>query len=167
MNPPSIITRTRLLTRVDLSPRHKQPSAGSLAVATVLSVALALLADALLVVIGTATFPSTSGYQHFQFGDYSTLTVAGVIFACIAWPIVTRLTSAPRWLFFRLAVLVTAALLLPDLGIWVQGAPGRAVVVLVAMHLAIGLITYNVLVHIARTRSNKSEPQFFQAQRDS
>jgi hypothetical protein len=47
----------------------------------------------------------------------------------------------------RLAVLVTVFLLLPDLYVWLQGQPGRAV--LAAMHLAIALITYDVLVHLA------------------
>jgi hypothetical protein len=49
----------------------------------------------------------------------------------------------------RLAVLVTVFLLLPDLYVWLQGQPGRAVLVLAAMHLAIALITYDVLVHLA------------------
>jgi hypothetical protein len=121
-------------------------------IATVLSVGLSLLADALLVVLGKGVFPSTKGYVHFQFSDYSKLTVIGVIVAGAAWPVVTRLTSAPRWVFVRLAVLVTAVLLLPDLAIWVNGQPGRAVLVLVAMHLAIAIVTYNVLVHVAPTR---------------
>jgi hypothetical protein len=43
-------------------------------------------------------------------------------------------------------------LLLPDLYIWLMGQPGRAVTVLVAMHLAIGLITYNLLVGLAPVR---------------
>ena len=66
-------------------------------------------------VIGQAVFPSTKGYAHFQFSDYAKLTVIGVIIACVAWPIVTRISSSPRWLFFRLAILVTLVLWLPDL----------------------------------------------------
>ena len=58
-------------------------------------------------VIGQAVFPSTRGYAHFQFADYAKLTVIGVVIACAAWPAVTRVYAAPRWLFFRLAVLVT------------------------------------------------------------
>ena len=49
-------------------------------------------------------------------------------------------------------MLVTAVLLLPDLYIWLTGQPGRAVLVLMAMHLAIALITYNVLVRVAPAR---------------
>jgi len=78
--------------------------------------------------------------------------VIGVIIACLAWPVVVRLSSEPRWVFARLAVLVTMVLLLPDLYIWLTGQPGRAVLVLAAMHLAIALITYNVLVRVAPAR---------------
>ena len=53
--------------------------------------------------------------------DYAKLTVVGVIIACVAWPIVTRMSSAPRWLFFRLAILVTLVLWLPDLYILYMG----------------------------------------------
>jgi len=58
--------------------------------------------------------PLDQGFVHFQFSDYAKLTVVGVLIACAAWPIVARVSSAPRWLFLRLAVLVTLVLLLPD-----------------------------------------------------
>jgi Family of unknown function (DUF6069) len=147
-----LLDRAISVTRFDPSPRHRGPHAVAVAAATAASAGLCLAADALLVVLGTAIFPSTRGYVHFQFGDYARLTVIGVIIAGLAWPVVARLTSAPRWVFLRLAVLVTAVLLLPDLYIWVQGQPGQAVLVLVGMHLAIGLITYNALVRIAPLR---------------
>jgi hypothetical protein len=67
-------------------------------------------------------------------------------------PRATAISSAPRWLFFRLAIAVTLVLWLPDLYILYRGEPGRAVAVLMAMHLAIALITYNCLVHIAKVR---------------
>ena len=114
--------------------------------------ALSLLADELIVRAGTAVFPGTRGYVHFQFGDYAKLTIIGVVAAGVGWPIVARLTSDPRWAFVRLAVAVTAVCLLPDLYIWLLGQPGRAVLVLVVMHLAIGLITYNLLVRLAPVR---------------
>ena len=63
-----------------------------------------------------------------------------------------RISSAPRWLFFRLAVLVTLVLWLPDLYLKDLGQPGRAVAVLMVMHLAIALATYYSLVYIARVR---------------
>ena len=123
-----------------------------MALATVLSVGLCLLADALLVRAGTAVFPTTRGYVHFQFSDYSKLTVVGVVIAGAGWPVVARLTSEPRWVYLRLAIAVTAVLLLPDLYIWRLGQPGRAVALLVVMHVAIGLITYNVVVRLAAVR---------------
>lgn len=86
-----------------------------------------LIADALLVVIGQAVFPSTRGYVHFQFPDYAKLTVIGVVIACVPWPVVTRVSSDPRWLFFRLAILVTVVLLLPDVYILYRGQPADAV----------------------------------------
>ena len=67
----------------------------------------------------------------------------------MAWPIVTRISSAPRWLFFRLAILVTLVLWLPDLYILHQGQPAKAVAVLMVMHLAIAVVTYNLLVRVA------------------
>jgi hypothetical protein len=116
-----------------------------------MSVALAgsLAADALLVAIGTRVFPSTAGYVHFRFADYARLTTVGVLIACAAWPVVSRISSNPRWVFARMAVLVTLVLLLPDLYILAKGQPPKAVTMLMGMHLAIGLITYNALVHLA------------------
>ena len=140
------------LARLDFSPRHRQPSALRVLLATIASVAGSLAADAILVVIGEAVFPGTKGFAHFQFSDYAKLTVVGVIVACVAWPIVTRISSAPRWLFFRLAILVTLVLWLPDLYILYKGESVKAVAVLMVMHLAIAVVTYNLLVHIAPVR---------------
>jgi hypothetical protein len=150
--PSPAVDRALTLARVELSPPHRMPHPAMVAAGTVLSVGLCLLADASLAKAGTALFPGTRGYVHFQFADYAKLTVIGVAVACLAWPVVVRLTSEPRWVFARLAGLVTAVLLLPDLYIWLTGQPGRAVLVLVAMHLAIALITYNVLVRVAPAR---------------
>ena len=152
--PPSL-GRALGLVRVDLAPAHRQPSSLQIAIATAVSVAGSLAVDAILVVIGQAIFPSTKGYVHFQFSDYAKLTVIGVLIACAAWPIVTRISSDPRWLFFRLAIAVTLVLWLPDLWILHLGQPVQAVVVLMVMHLAIAVVTYNCLVHIAAVRSNR------------
>jgi hypothetical protein len=146
------VTRARELTRFDPAPGHRPPRAALVAAVTVLAVGLSLLADALIVAAGTAIVPSTQGYVHFRFGDYARLTVIGVVFACLGWPVVARLTSEPRWVFFRLAIAASAVLLLPDLLIWIRGQPGSAVLILVAMHLAIALITYNLLVRLAPPR---------------
>jgi hypothetical protein len=147
-----LTARALAWARIDFSPPHRQPEWGRVVLATVLSIALSLAADAALVAIGTRVFPATKGYVHFQFHDYAKLTVIGVLIACAAWPVVARLSSAPRWVFFRLAILVTLVLWLPDLYIWHQGQSAQAVLVLMAMHLAIALVTYNLLVHLAPIR---------------
>jgi hypothetical protein len=138
--------------RVDLEPQHKQPSAIMVVVATVAALVGSLAADAALVAIGTALIPSIKGFVHFQFSDYARLTVIGVVFACIGWPIVTRISWSPRWLYLRLAVAVTIVLLAPDIWILLRGEPAKAVGVLMAMHLAIAVVTYNCMVRIARVR---------------
>jgi len=140
------------LARVDFSPPHRPPSAVRVGLATLMSVLGSLLADALLVAIGESVFPGTKGYGHFRFSDYAKLTVIGVIIAGVAWPVVARLSSAPRWLLFRLAILVTLFLWLPDLYILHQDQSAKAVAVLMVMHLAIALVTYNLLVHVAPVR---------------
>jgi hypothetical protein len=140
------------MLRLDLNPPHRSPSPWRIVVATVLSIGASLLADAALVHLGTRVFPSTAGYVHFQFHDYARLTVLGILVAGVAWPIVTRVSADPRWLYFRLAIVVTAVLLLPDLYILYRGQPARAVAVLMTMHLAIGVITYNLLVRLAPVR---------------
>ena len=141
--------------RLDFTRSGTQPGLARLVLATLLSIGGSLAADAALVAIGTRVFPSTKGYVHFQFHDYARLTIIGVVIACVAWPVVCRVSSAPRWLFFRLAILVTVVLLLPDLYILHQGQPARAVCVLMLMHLAIGLITYNALVHVAPAKRRR------------
>jgi len=147
------VGRGMSLLHLDFKPSGRPPALLRLLLATVLSIGLSLAADAALVAIGTRVFPSTKGYVHFQFHDYARLTVIGIVIACAAWPVVARVTSAPRWLFFRLAIVVTAVLLLPDLYILHQGQPARAVCFLMLMHVAIGLITYNLLVRLAPVRT--------------
>ena len=138
--------------RVDLDPRHRQPSAVMVILATAAALVGSLAVDAALVAIGTALFPSIKGFVHFRFSDYAKLTIIGVVFASIGWPIVTRISWSPRWLYLRLAVAVTIVLLAPDIWILLRGEPAKAVGVLVAMHLAIAVVTYNCMVRIARVR---------------
>ena len=141
----------RLLARVkvDFPGDVQQPSGVRLAIATAVSLVGSVAADAVLVAIGTTIFISTKNYTHFRLSDYGKLTVIGVLIACAAWPAVTWISSAPRWLFFRLAILVTLLLWLPDFYILYRGQPLKAVAVLMTMHGAIGLVTYNALVRIA------------------
>ena len=143
------------LVRLDFAPQHRQPSVGRLVLATIASIAGSLLADALIVVIAQVLVPSTKGYVHFQFGDYAKLTVVGVIIACVAWPITTRITSQPRLMFFIMAIAVTLVLWLPDVYILVKGQPAKAVAFLFLMHLAIALVTYNALVRLAPIRAQR------------
>ncbi len=154
----SLPERALRLARVDWSPSHRQPSLAALLVASVLSVAASLAADRLLVFAGTRMFPSTKGYVHFRFSDYATLTTIGVLVACAGWPVVTRITSAPRWLFFRLAIVATILLWVPDLWLIVRGEPRRAVAVLMVMHLAVAVVTYNLLVRVAPVREAAAPP---------
>jgi hypothetical protein len=152
MSKEPMIERWQRFFHIDFHPSHRQPSLARLGVATLVAIGGSLLADSILVYIGTTVFPSTQGYVHFQFHDFARLTIVGVIIACAAWPIVTRVTSAPRWVFFRLAILVTVVLLLPDFYILHQGQPAKAVSVLMCMHLAIAVVTYYSLVLIAPVR---------------
>ncbi len=151
----TIIDRYVAKATINLAPTHRQPSFPRVVVATVVSIAGSLGADVVLVAIGTSLFPGTKGYVHFQFHDYARLTVVGVIIACAAWPVVTRVSAAPRWVFLRLAVLVTLVLFLPDFWILAKGQPPKAVAVLMVMHLAIAVVTYNVLVHVAPIGSER------------
>jgi hypothetical protein len=133
---------------IDFEPQSP-PTPLRLAVATIVSLGGSLLADWLLVKLGTHVFPSTRGFVHFQFSDYAKLTIIGVVIACAGWPLVTRLTSQPRRLFLQAAIVITIVLLAPDAYIWHNGAPGQAVFVLVWMHVAIAIVTYNALVRLA------------------
>jgi hypothetical protein len=154
---PTEIERLLALFKVDFPRRRQQPAGPRLAVATLVSLVGSLAADALIVAIGTAIFASTKHYVHFRPSDYGKLTIIGVVIACVAWPVVTKISSAPRWLFFRLAILVTAVLLLPDVYLLSVNQPPKAVFVLMVMHLAIGLVTYNALVRIAPSRRASSK----------
>ena len=139
----ALVERALARVGVDFPPERWRPDPLWLAVAALLSIVGSLAADIVLVAVGTTVFPATNGYVHFRFSDYGKLTVIGVIIACVAWPIVTRISSSPRWLFFRLAVVVTLFLWLPDLYILWKGQPAKAVAVLMVMHLAIAVVTYS------------------------
>jgi len=135
--------------KVDPEARQTPPSPIRWVIALIVANAGSLISDAILVAFGKWIFPSTQNFQHFQFSDYAKLTLVGVTIACIAWPVVTWISSQPRWLFLRLAVLVTLVLWLPDLWILHQGEPIRGVGILMLMHLAIAFITYPALVRVA------------------
>jgi H+/Cl- antiporter ClcA len=147
---PKVVRPLLRYFHVDFEPL-RAPSRAEVILASLVAVVGSLVADMALVAVGTKLFPSERNYVHFQFSDYAKLTVVGVVIACIGWPIVVRISSKPRWLFYRMAIVVTIVLLVPDVYIWHQGQPAKGVAVLICMHLAIALVTYNALVRIAPT----------------
>jgi hypothetical protein len=90
--------------RVDFAPQHRQTRSATWLIATVVALGSSLGPDANLVAIGARTFPSTRGSVHLYFSDYAKLTVIGVLVTCVGWLVVTRISSAPRWLFLRSAM---------------------------------------------------------------
>jgi hypothetical protein len=154
--PPSahagLFDRVLVAWHIDLSPAGRPPALGLVAVAACVSIALSIAADAGVVRATNALFPETTGFSHFRIADYATLTSIGIVVACLAWPIVSSLSSTPRWLFLRLATGVTVVLWVPDFYLIAKGESPRAVLALMVMHLLIALITYNSLVRIAPLR---------------
>src|ERR1700722_6647673 len=67
----TVIDRSLDMMKVDFTPTHRRPSPARLALASLVSVLGSLGADAFVVVVGQSLFPSTQGYSHFQFRDYS------------------------------------------------------------------------------------------------
>ena len=151
---PASIQRILSLAHVDFEP-PRVPSTGEVLIASAVAIALSLVVDALIVYIGTRLFPSTAGYGHFHFSDYAKLTVIGVVIACVGWPVVARITSRPKWLFLRLAIVTTFVLFLPDIYIWFVGQSFKAVLVLMCMHVAIAYVTYQSLVVLAPVRRQR------------
>jgi FtsH-binding integral membrane protein len=66
--------------------------------------------------------------------------------------VLTHISSAPRWLYGRLTVLISLALFLPDAWLLVRGQPPEAVAVLMTMHVAIALVIYCTMVFVAPIR---------------
>ena len=148
-----MIERLLGFAKIDFAPDHRQPALVRWIIGTIVAVVGSLVADRLIVAGATHLWPNTRHYSHFVFSDYAKLTIVGVLGACVGWPIITRISSAPTWLYSRLAVLVTLVLLLPDVYILVQGQPAKAVASLMVMHVAIAVVTYFSMVLIAPVRS--------------
>ncbi len=134
--------------RIDFRPR-RSPSTGSVVLATVVALIGSLVVDTLLAHVGVAVFPAIRHYAHLRFSDYSKLTTLGILGAALGWPVVTRVSSQPTWLYLRAAGVVTLVLFTPDLAIWYLGQPAAGVFVLVWMHLAIALITFLSMITLA------------------
>ena len=148
MSQPSSPRRTRPSTATSGAPR-RLPTPARVLLASVLALAGSLVVAVVLASVGTKAFPATRNYGHFHFSDYGSLTVLGVVMACAAWMAVTRLFPDPRRFFFRLAVVVTLVLWLPDIWLLIRHQPVSAVLILMSMHLGIALVTYYVLVLVA------------------
>jgi hypothetical protein len=151
---PKSAQRLLEIFHIDFDP-PRQPSTGEVLFASLVAIVGSLVADMIIATIATRVFPSTKGYAHFQFSDYAKLTVIGVVIACVGWPVTSRITSRPKWLFFRMAIVVTIVLLIPDAAIWYLGQSAKAVSFLVLMHLAIAVVTYKSLVVLAPVRRQR------------
>ncbi len=138
--------------RIDFAPTNSQPAPWRFALAAGLAIGLSLAADVGLVHAGVALFPSTRGFSHFRFSDYATLTCIGVVVASAGWPLVIRVSSAPRWLYLHAAMVVMVIAWIPDIWLAAKGETGRGVAVLAVMHLAVALVTYNAFVRVAPPR---------------
>jgi FtsH-binding integral membrane protein len=147
-----LVERTMAIARVDWTPSHRQPSLVRLAVATLTAVIVSLVADAIIVAIGTHIFPGTAGYDHFRFGDYAKLTIIGVLIGAAGWPVLTHISSAPQWLYGRLTVLISLGLFLPDAWLLLHHQPLKDVAVLMTMHVAVAVVIYCSMVLIAPVR---------------
>lgn len=139
----------------DWSPDHLPPPRRRIALATTAALAGSILADGVLVATAERLFPSLRSFAHFSPLVWVALTVVGVLGACAAWPVVAAVTRRPQWLFCWMAFAVTLTLWLPDTILLAQRQPGRAVAVLMLMHLAIAVVTFESLVRIAPVRAHQ------------
>jgi hypothetical protein len=141
-----------LALRLDLPRGVAQPSAWRWILATILAVCASLLACFGLAHLAILLDPALGGYGHFQFGDYSRLTIIGVVGACIGWPVVTWLTTSARRLYLWLAISVTVVSLAPDVWILHLGQPAAGVATLIVMHFALAVVTFPAMVFLAPQR---------------
>jgi hypothetical protein len=134
---------------LDLPGRNALPVAWRWIVGAVVAVGLSLLACFVLAQLATALDRSLLGYGHFEFSDYSRLTVVGVLAACVGWPVVCCFSTRARRLYLWLGTTATVVSLAPDAWILHLGQPAAGVATLVAMHVALGIITIASMVFIA------------------
>ena len=144
----------RLVSSLGLGivPRSRQPGAARWILASILAIGLSLLACRGIALAAFGFDPLLAGYGHLQFGDYSRLVILGVAAACVAWRVVAAVSARARFAFLILAILVTVVGFAPDVWILHLGQPPAGVEALVAMHLALALITYPVLVLVSPQR---------------
>jgi Family of unknown function (DUF6069) len=146
--PTSLASRVQDLTRLDLQRLSNRPGTSRIVLAGLVSVAASVLACVILVAIGKAAFTDGGSFGPFHFGTYAPLAILGVIGATIGWAILVQASSQPRWVLGRAAVAVTVILLIPDF-LLLPTNPTGPVVTLMAMHLAIAVLTYGALLLVA------------------
>jgi len=151
----SLAQRASRLAGTGPAPQAAPPTHRCLAAASLAAAAVSLAADIVLATAGRTAFTVPASFGKFSFATYGLLTVLGVIGATVTWGALTRLSSRPKWLLTRLALLVTALFLIPDfLLLGTPGNPTGPVVILMLMHLAIAAITYTALINIAPVRGD-------------
>jgi hypothetical protein len=153
--------RLLLWLRIDLRAPKTAPSNVRTALCGVVAALLSLGVNALLVKLGETWESSLHHFSHFRFVEYSILTVVGVAVASVAWSVTNRSTQSPRWLFFRMAIVVVVLAWIPDLWLLARHEPVRGVAILALMHVAVALLTYNILVYGApstNSENNNWEP---------
>ncbi|MGN6326002.1 DUF6069 family protein [Pseudolysinimonas sp.] len=137
---------------LDLPAGSAQPRWWRWLVASVVAVVVSVAACWAVAAATAAAFPSTAGYDHFQFADYAKLTIAGVAVAAVVWPLATLLSTRARRLYLVLAVLGLVASFVPDLWILYRGQPLIGVLALAIMHVAVGAVTVAALLGLAPQR---------------
>ncbi len=142
------IRKLQSITRIDGRRVTDPPGVARVALAGVAAVAASLLVDVLLVLAGTAAFHPPASFGPFSFPTYAALTVVGVVGATAFWAGAVRVSSQPRWVLGRAAVVVTALLLIPDV-LLLPHDPTGGVMTLMAMHIAIAVVTTAVLLTVA------------------
>jgi len=151
----SLAQRASRLAGTGPAPQAAPPTHRCLAAASLAAAAVSLAADIVLATAGRTAFTVPASFGKFSFATYGLLTVLGVIGATVTWGALTRLSSRPKWLLTRLALLATALFLIPDfLLLGTPGNPTGPVVILMLMHLAIAAITYTALINIAPVRGD-------------
>jgi hypothetical protein len=140
--------------RLDLPRGTAQPTIWRWIVGTIVAVGASLLACFGLAHLAVVLDPALAGYGHFQFSDYSRLTIIGVIGACVGWPVVSWFTTSARRLYLWLAIVVTVVSLAPDVWILHLGQPAAGVATLVVMHFALAVVTFPCMVFLAPQRSS-------------
>jgi len=138
--------------RLDLPKGQAQPSWWRWIIGAVVAVLGSLLVCVAIAKLVSSADPSIASYQHFEFSDYSRLTIVGVVSACIGWPIVALLSTTARRIYLWAAIIVVVVSLAPDLWILHLGQPVVGVAALALMHVGLGLVTYPAMVFLAPQR---------------